>query len=106
MHVPVSKALFFFPGHEYFVGAHLAALLDDGEGAALFQGLARSNVETRLASQRVVDELLQRGVVARDGGSVVLVRADQAIEYIDRAVAEREKDRSGRGETRDQQNVD
>jgi hypothetical protein len=77
-------------GNDYFVRSLLTELLGDGE---LQDCLARGNVGTRLASQRVVDVLVERGVLQHRAGSVVLVRADQATPVIDRAVAERDKPR-------------
>jgi hypothetical protein len=75
-------------GSDYFVGSLLEELLGDGE----FQdSLARGSVGTRLASQRVVDVLVERGVLQRGAASVVLVRADHAIPVIDRALAERDR---------------
>jgi hypothetical protein len=77
-------------GNDYFVASLLAELLGEGE---LQDCLARGNVGTRLASHRVVDVLVERGVLQHRAGSVVLVRADEAIPNIDRAVAERERAR-------------
>jgi hypothetical protein len=39
----------------------------------------------------VVDVLVERGVLQHRAGSVVLVRADQAIPVIDRVVGERDR---------------
>ncbi len=90
---PPSSSSCSLSGREYFVESQLAALVGEGEHALLPGGLARQALGREAAGQRVADELVRRGVLPRDDGCVMLVRAEPAVDCIDRAVGQRDEKR-------------
>jgi hypothetical protein len=101
MRVNCFVALILSLGLDYFVGAHLAELVNR-ETFNLYACFGRRHIDMERASQGVLHLLVFKGLILSGTTSVTLVRTDQATEYLDGIVSKNEQrnDERNRGRKR------
>ncbi len=91
----MGQANSFTLGVDYFVGAHLAELVNK-ETFNLYSILKRRNIGIRRAENEVVKLLIGKGLIFAASSSVTFVNKMDVSEYVDDAVAESNKRRRNR----------